>query len=225
MAEELLPLIDDATAQSRVAEPFDEEIINAATHSIGFLLSVAAAGTLIVSDQFGDWAPTATCVIYLITLVLVYAVSALSHAVQKPGPKYMLSVWDQGVIYFLIAGTYTPFAWAYLPDAYRAPILTLIWLPAFLGFVSKVVFHHRVRDDFSPVTYVLLGWLPAMVILPFVPVDCLMWMAFGGLAYTVGTTFLMMDHKVRFFHAAWHLFVIAGSAIHFYAVMHFIVLS
>jgi hypothetical protein len=91
------------------------------------------------------------------------------------------------------------------------PVLVLLWGAALLGFASKVLVKHRIDHTFSPLPYVALGWLPAMILTPFVPLACLAWMALGGVLYTVGVIFLVLDHRVRYFHAAWHLFVMGAA--------------
>ncbi len=190
-----------------------EEFANTLTHGAGVVLSMAGAVALLSS-----------CSHYAATLVATYAASALSHGVQQPDWKHLLGVWDQGVIFLLIIGTYTPFLVAYLPSAWTVPVLVLLWGAALLGFASKVLVKHRIDHTFSPLPYVALGWLPAMILAPFVPLACLAWMAVGGVLYTVGVIFLVLDRRVRYFHAAWHLFVLGGSSCHYFAILSFVVL-
>jgi hemolysin III len=168
------------------------------------------------------WTIALACGLYTATLVATYAASALSHGVQQPEWKHRLAVWDQGVIFLLIIGTYTPFLVAYLPSAWSWPVLVLLWGAALLGFASKVLMEHRIDHTFSPLPYVALGWLPAMILTPFVPLACLAWMAAGGVIYTMGVIFLVLDHRVRYFHAAWHVFVLGGSACHYFAILSFV---
>jgi len=201
----------------------DQEVVNAATHGVGFLLSVGATvyvGGMVRSIEFGL---AACCLVYTSTLMAVYAISTISHAIHRPRTKFLLRAWDQGVIYLLIAGTYTPFAWSSLAGNLRIVVLVLLWGCALTGFFSKVVRHHRVID-FSPRGYILLGWVPAVVLFFAVSTECLMWMAAGGVSYTVGTLFLIFDERVRYFHAVWHLFVIVASACHYYAIVALIIL-
>ena len=90
-----------------------------------------------------------------------------------------------------------------------------IRIAAIAGLCSKVILRHRVNDSFSAVTYVLLGWVPGMLLIHLVPAACQTWIVLGGVSYTVGVVFLKLDHKVKFFHAVWHLLVIVGSGCHF----------
>jgi hemolysin III len=103
-------------------------------------------------------------------------------------------------------------------------ILTIIWGLALIGFYSKVVTRHRV-NAIATHSYVLLGWVPALALLGFVPLGCLTWIAVGGLTYTLGTLFLLMDGRFRFFHATWHVLVIAASASHYYAIITYVALQ
>ncbi len=206
----------------RLPRDGNEEFANALTHGLGVVLSLAGAIALfsICSRQ----AVVLACGLYALTLVATYAASSLSHGVRRPDWKYVLTVWDQGVIFLLIIGTYTPFLVAYLPAAWTMPVLVLLWGAALLGFASKVLVQHRVDHTFSPLPYVALGWLPAMILMPWVPLECIAWLAVGGVLYTVGVVFLVLDHRVRYFHAAWHLFVLGGSTCHYFVILAFVVL-
>ncbi len=116
------------------------------------------------------------------------------------------------MVYLLIVGTYTPLMWKYVPAAILWPMLALIWAAAAAGFYSKVFVHHRIDGRFSALTYLALGWVPAMVLIGYVPRGSMTWIALGGVSYTVGVLFLTFDRRVRYFHAVWHLFVMLGSA-------------
>jgi len=200
----------------------DQEIANTVTHGAGFLLSVC--GTVYVARMVSnvEIGLAASCLVYTTALMAVYAASTISHAVQRPRAKFLLRSWDQGIIYLLIAGTYTPFVWSGLGGNTRTIVLCLLWTAALTGFFSKVVRQHRV-NDFSARGYIMLGWIPAVVLFSSVSRMCLLWMVAGGVSYTVGILFLTNDHRVRYFHAIWHLFVILASACHFYAIMALII--
>ena len=201
----------------------DQECVNVATHGVGFLLSVGATIYVAGMVQSIELGLAVCCLVYTSTLVSVYAISTISHAIQRPRAKFLLRAWDQGVIYLLIAGTYSPFVWSGLEGTLRLVVLSLLWGSALTGFISKVVRHHRV-NDFSAAGYLMLGWIPAMVLFSTVSYECLMWMVAGGVSYTVGTLFLTFDHRVRYFHAVWHLWVIGASACHYYAIVVLIML-
>lgn len=221
-----MQLFDDETADPGCpAHPIHEEYLNTATHGIGILLSLTGAAAIVTATRFGDTSHAIAWGVYVISLVVVYTISTLSHAVQRARPKHLLGIWDQGLIYLLIAGTYTPLICAFVPLQISGPVLIVIWGAALIGFYSKVVAQHRVHHSFSAVSYVVLGWVPALVLVKCFPPACLMWMAIGGLSYTVGTLFLAMDRRFSYYHAMWHVFVMIGSASHFYAIFTFVVLD
>jgi hemolysin III len=198
------------------------EFANSLTHGTGVVLSLAGAFVIIPATQASNLGVQLSVVAYVASLVAVYGFSTLSHAVQSIEGKNRLRAWDQGTIYFLIVGTYTPFIAVYLPPT-RALLLTaVLWLIAGVGFWLKVVANHRV-NAFSSWSYLALGWFPVMAFIGRLPYGCLMWMGIGGISYTVGTMFLMLDHRVSYFHAIWHMLVIAASACHFYAIFTYVV--
>ncbi len=200
----------------------DQEGINTLTHGAGFLLTIGATIYLATFAGTISTGLAASCLLYALTLMAVYAISTLSHAIQRPRAKFLLRAWDQGVIYLLIVGTYTPFVWTELEGVGRWGMLVAMWGAAIAGFYSKVVRQYRV-NDFSARTYILLGWLPAMVLVWTVSTECLLWMVAGGVSYTLGTLFLTLDRHVRYFHAVWHLFVILASACHYYAIVTLVI--
>lgn len=204
--------------------PRHEELLNTITHGLGLVLSVWGTVAIIAAARSIEIGLAIGCGVYAISLIAVYAISTLSHAVQQPRSKHRLRAWDQGVIYLLIAGTYTPFACVYMPSPVRWVVLAGLWSFAIGGFLSKVIWQHRVVA-FKAHSYVLFGWLPALTMMHLVSLACFTWMAVGGLIYTIGTVFLALDREVRFFHATWHLLVVAASACHYYAIVTFIVLG
>jgi len=125
--------------------------------------------------------------------------------------------WDQGAIYLLIAGTYTPGIIAFCPNWAAAGLLTLVWSLATYGFYCKVIAQKRL-NSVTTATYLALGWGPAMVLVPFVPRVFFLWLLAGGILYSIGVVFLLNDHRVKYFHAAWHLWVIAAAAAHYFAI-------
>ena len=202
-----------------------EEYANALTHALGFLLSVigAIAMTIWVLREGDGWR-IAACMLYTLCLVGVYAMSTMSHFCQDPFQKIWYRRLDQGFIYLLIVSTYTPFSLAFLRTTPWWIFLGAMWTVAIFGFVSKVFLAHRV-NAVSVWIYVLLGWMPIVAgpaLIGLVADAALWWMLIGGLCYTVGTVFLLLDNRVRHFHATWHMFVIAGSACHFFAILIFV---
>jgi hemolysin III len=202
-----------------------EEIVNSVTHGIGLMLSLAGGLILLsrVLSQPDMWRLLG-CGVFAAALVAVYAASTLSHAVALPAWRRAFRIVDQSCIYLLIVGTYTPFALEYLRFGWWWLFFLLMWTAALAGFLSKLLLLHRI-DAVTIWSYVLLGWLPvipAWVYLDIVPWGALTWILVGGLCYTAGTVFLVLDHRRLHFHAIWHLFVLAGSVCHFYAVFLFV---
>ena len=202
-----------------------EETANSITHGIGLALSATAAAVLMqAAAQTHDAWTLAGCGIYALTMVAVYAASTLSHVFRAPAPRQFFRILDQACIYLMIAGTYTPFGLTYLRGGWWWLLLSAMWFVALLGVLSKTWLRHRVEAA-SAWTYVLLGWLPvtaAKPIMETVPPGALIWMLIGGLLYTLGTVFLTLDSRVRYFHSVWHLLVIAASAAHFWAIYHYV---
>jgi hemolysin III len=206
----------------RLRQSHAEEIANGVTHGIGLALSVAGAVYLMghAAGHADAWYFIG-CAVYVASLVAVYAASTASHVFHRPRLKRVLRMWDQAFIYLLIVGTYTPVALTYLREGWWWAFTAAMWGVALAGFFSKIIAAHRV-DAVSVALYVLLGWAPLLVFRPmmaYVPYNCMWWMFVGGLYYTVGTFFLVLDAKFRYFHSVWHLFVIVGSACHYFAIL------
>jgi hemolysin III len=204
----------------------DEELVNAITHGIG--LALAAVGALVMMT--GVTAQTNSrlavgCAAYLFTLVAVYAMSTVSHTVTTPKWRMFFRQLDQAFIFLLIVGTYTPYSIAYLNGVFWWILLTFMWCFAFAGFASKALFAHRIETG-SILPYLFLGWM-SIIALPEIwqvaPAAVFALIIAGGLCYTIGTFFLLNDEKFRHFHAAWHLWVIAGSTCHFLGLLVYVV--
>ena len=202
-----------------------EETVNSVTHGIGLLMSIpGAVGLLIAAWLYGNVWHLVGCGVYAATLVGVYAASTLSHFLQGRDLKRLFRVLDQAFIYLLIAGTYTPFALGYLRAGWWWLLSGLVWGIALAGFFSKTVWRHRI-DRIAIWTYVGLGWLPAIAItrvLQLAPVGVFWWLIVGGFCYTIGIVFLKLDARVRYFHATWHVVVIAGSICHYVAILLYV---
>ncbi len=203
-----------------------EELANRITHGIGFVLSVAGAALMATVLGDGDTSRTVGCAIYLASMIAVYAMSTLSHTFTSPRLRTLFRALDQGAIYLLIAGTFTPFAMTYLSGAWLW-LLAACWAVALWGFGSKVLFAYRV-ESVSMWPCVLLGAMPfasVPTLIGIVSWVALWWMILGVVCYMIGLYFWLNDRKVRHFHAAWHLLVMAGSTVHFVGIMLFVVLA
>jgi hemolysin III len=210
------------------AETPAEELANAITHGVGLVLSVACVSVGLVLAALGRDAWTIVSVaIYGSTLCVLYLASTLYHSARSPRARHVWSIIDHSAIYLLIAGTYTPFTLGPLRSSgwWGWWLFGVIWLLAAAGVVFKILFIHRFRA-LSTIAYVLMGWISLIAIRPLwqsVGTGGIAWLAAGGLCYTLGV-FFYAAKGARFAHAIWHLFVLAGSGLHFLAVLFFVVL-
>lgn len=216
-----LPHVDPATL--RKIYRLEDEIASAITHGLGLALSIVALFVLVlIAAAEGTVWHVVGCSVYGGSLVALYLASTLYHLVWHPRWKAALRVVDHACIFLLIAGTYTPFTLTALRGAWGWSLLALVWTFALAGITYKLIrARHGLPESAMP--YILLGWLALIAAKPLVesiPLAGLLWLLGGGLAYTLGTIFYSLDGR-RFFHAIWHLFVMAGSALHFCAVLYY----
>lgn len=203
-----------------------EEIANSITHGVGFLLSVAALPILIVvAARHGDAWRIAAASVYGATLVLLYAASTLYHALPGRRVKEVFRRCDHAAIYVLIAGTYTPFMLGPLRGPWGWSVLGVVWGLALIGVVCKATLGVRL-SMLSTMLYVAMGWIVLVAVVPLVQHVAALGVALifaGGVLYTAGVAFYVFDHRIRFGHTVWHLFVLAGSAVHCWAVLGYAV--
>lgn len=201
-----------------------EELLNSITHGTGVVLSIAALVLLIVfSSLHGSARHVVSCVIFGVTLILLYSSSTLYHSAQKPHLKRVFKVFDHCCIYLLIAGTYTPFLMIVLHGSLGWTLFGIIWFLAAAGVIFKIFFVHRFKKV-STVAYVFMGWIIIFAIKPLMdtlPAGGVIWLVAGGLSYTLGVIFYTWK-RLPFNHAIWHLFVLGGSACHFFAVIFYV---
>ncbi len=202
-----------------------EEIANSLTHGIGILLSIVGLAVLVrFSTLRGDAWHIVSCSIYGATLVLLYTASTLYHSVPIPRIKGLLRTIDHSAIYLLIAGTYTPFMLVNLRGPWGWSIFGTIWGIAILGIILKTTSFGRL-PGVSLGFYLTMGWIIVIAIKPMLAVldkGGLELLILGGLAYTVGVVFYVWE-KLPYSHAIWHLFVLAGSAFHFFAILFYVI--
>ncbi|MGD8276554.1 MAG: hemolysin III family protein [Gemmatimonadota bacterium] len=196
------------------------ELPNVLTHGFGVAASVAAAAILIVFASLGgNPAEIVGVSVFGATLILLYLASTLYHAARSDVARARLKVFDHAAIYFLIAGTYTPFTIGALGGGWGWSLFGVIWGLALAGAVFKIFAAGRFRLV-STIFYVAMGWLVVIAAGPLVrhiDATVLAWLLAGGIAYTVGTPFYH-TRRFRHAHAVWHGFVLVGSACHAVAV-------
>lgn len=201
------------------------EKFNTLTHFSGALLALAGGVVLIVlGAQSGDAWKTVSFSIYAATLLLLYTFSALYHNAAQGRIKTFLQKLDHNAIYLLIAGSYTPFSLVSLRGPWGWSLFGVVWSLALFGILQETWLVKKTRT-LSMVIYVLMGWVAIVATIPLVQVlswSGFAWVAAGGITYTLGIFFYLNDEKFRHWHGIWHLFVMAGSALHFCAVLLYV---
>jgi hemolysin III len=191
-----------------------ETIANSVTHGLGFAASVVAFPFLISSSlRTGDALQVAGAVIFGVSLVILYAASTIYHSFPQSPSRRLLRVIDHSAIYILIAGSYTPFMLGPLRGRMGYSLLAVVWLMAIAGILMKTIRGFG-RPAFTAIPYIAMGWLCAAV-----GPSGFWWLLAGGLFYTGGVVFYATDKRLRYGHAVWHLFVLAGSTCHYFAVL------
>ena len=201
-----------------------EEVANSVSHGMGLLLAAAAVPFLLATSvRNGSAVNVAASSVFALTMVLVYASSALYHAITHEGAKRLFRKLDQGAIFLFIAGSYTPFALGPLAGPWGFTLFGLAWGLAAIGATLKAL--DRMAHPFlSTGLYLGMGWLCVIAAKPLllsVAMPGLVLLAAGGLAYTAGVVFFALDSRLRYGHFVWHLFVVAGTACHFFAVLDY----
>lgn len=198
-----------------------EEIANSVSSGIGLLAALVAFPILVITARNrGDLAGIVGATVFATTMVLLYLTSTLFHALPPNRAKRVFQILEHSAIYLLIAGTYTPFTLGVLRGAWGWTLFGLVWSLAIVGTVFKSLGGVR-YTTFSTWVYLAMGWLVLIAIEPvwtLVPKRGLFWLLAGGIAYTAGAVFFMAE-RIRYFHFVWHLFVVAGTTCHFFAVL------
>jgi hemolysin III len=198
-----------------------EEIANAVTHGVGWLASVGGLAVLVtLAGLTGGALRVVSCAVFGTTLVLLYAASTLYHALPSPRAKRVFRVLDHSAIFLLIAGTYTPLALVALGGGWGWALFSCVWFLAVVGVLLNTLAHGRWRW-LSITLYLLMGWLVVIATKPLLAalaITPLVLLVAGGLAYTLGLTFYALK-RMPYGHAVWHLFVLAGSTLHYFAVL------
>lgn len=201
-----------------------EEIAHAITHGLGAFLSIAGLAVLVArATLYGNaWHITA-CAIFGAAMVLMYTASSLYHAIPNPRAKQILRVVDHSMIYLLIAGTYTPFALVTLRDSVGWTLFGVTWGLALFGIVFKIFFTGRF-EKLSLGIYLGMGWVAIFAIKPLLATlapQGLILMFAGGLVYSGGVAFYVWE-RLRYHHAIWHVFVLGGNVLHYFAVLLYV---
>jgi len=201
-----------------------EEIANSISHGIGLVAALAATPPLVL-DAIRRQDPgyiVGVCV-FATTMVLLYLASTLYHALPAGKAKHVFRIIEHSAIFLLIAGTYTPFTLGVLRGAWGWTLLGLVWGLALAGVALKA-FEKISHPAISTGLYLFMGWLILIAAVPMyerVPLSGLLWLVAGGVAYTAGVAFFVADSRLRYGHFIWHLFVLTGTACHYWAVFRY----
>jgi len=202
-----------------------EEVANTITHGFGLVLSIIGFVVLVsLAISRGDGWSIASCVVYGLSLVTLYAASTIYHSVLSPTLKKRLQIVDHCGIYLLIAGTYTPFGLIIADTSLGRGLLVAIWAFAIVGILTKLVIGDRF-PAINVISYLVMGWLGAFAVPPLFNALGLMpvILAFaGGVAYSLGVIFFPWK-SIKHHHAIFHIFVLLGSIIHYAAIVIYVV--
>jgi hemolysin III len=203
------------------SQTLGEEIANSVSHGVALLAAIVAVPFLILAAVDRGAASIVGASVFAATMVLLYFTSTLYHALPAGRAKRVFLKLDHGAIYIFIAGSYTPFALGALAGPWGWTLFGLVWSMAALGVTLKA-FDRLSHPWLSTGLYLLMGWLVLIAAVPLaqqVPLPGIMLLVAGGLAYTLGVVFFALDSKVRYAHAVWHGFVVAGTGFHVFAVL------
>ena len=204
------------------AQTLGEEIANSVSHGLTFLMAVAALPVLVhAATQRGGAAGVVAACLFTGSMIVLYGVSTLYHALPRGRAKVLFKRLDHAAIFLFIAGSYTPFLFGVLSGAWGWSLFGVIWAAAILGMVSKLL--DRLKHPlWSTGLYVAMGWVVLIAAAPLyerMSAAGLAWLVAGGLSYTLGAAVYLFDSRVRYAHLVWHLFVVGGSACHFFAAL------
>ncbi len=200
-----------------------EEIANSISHGVGMLAAIAITPFLIIrAIPLGAGAVTGAS-IFAASMIILYASSAIYHSLPQCRAKKIFQILDHAAIFLLIAGTYTPFTLSVLQGTWGWTLFGLIWGLAVLGVIMKVIYTEG-TSKLSIALYLAMGWLAVFAVRPLyysMPAAGLFWILAGGVMYTAGVLFFAYDHRVKYNHFIWHLFVLAGTGCHVVAVIYY----
>ncbi|BCD88831.1 hypothetical protein PSm6_52380 [Pseudomonas solani] len=201
------------------------ERFNAWTHLVGAVLAgIGAIWLLVLAALDGSTAKIVSVAIYGVTLVMLYSISTVYHSVRGRA-KVIMRKLDHLSIYLLIAGSYTPFCLVTLKGAWGWTLFGIVWTLGIIGMLQEIKPRSEARV-LSIIIYAVMGWIVLIAIKPLIAAlgtTGFTWLAAGGVFYTVGIIFFAFDSRFRHWHGIWHLFVIAGSLLHFVAILRFVV--
>src|SRR6266480_1954507 len=212
---------DELRISPKRAQSVGEELANTISHGIGLCAALIGAPILLLEAHRTGAGFFFGTVIFAVTMSMLYLGSTLYHAWPQSRGKSILQVLDHSAIFLLIAGTYTPFTLGLLRGFWGATILVLVWGLAIFGVTLKATCGTSRHSKLAMTLYLGTGWLALIAIRPItlaLPPTTLFWLVAGGVAYTTGVLFFV-NQRLRYSHFIWHLFVLAGTGCHFFALL------
>ena len=203
-----------------------EELISSISHGVGGLLGISALVLLVVFSAItGDPWKVASCAVYGATLIILYTMSTIYHALRVNKAKRVFRVIDHCSVFLLIAGTYTPFTLVSLRGVTGWWMFGVVWGAAVLGIVLNCVDLKKFAK-FSMICYIAMGWVVILAIKPMinaVGASGMIFMLLGGIAYTIGAAIYGFGKKIKYMHSLWHFFVLAGSILQFFTILFYVI--
>lgn len=208
-----------------------EELFNAISHIVGGAFGVVALVLgLIVASIHSDSYGIVSMVIYGISMILLYTMSAIYHFLRRNKAKKVFRIFDHCMIYLLIAGTYTPYCLVTLREVgvWGWLLFGVVWLFAVLGIIFNAInMHHPIIKTLSMICYLLMGWCVLVAIGPLLDnlaMGGFIWLLLGGIMYTIGAIFYGIGSKKKYIHSVWHLFVLAGTICQFISILLYVLI-
>jgi hemolysin III len=215
-------LVHALPAAPRRPQSQGEEIANSISHGLALVAALVGTPYLIMqAERHGDTRFVVGTSVFAATMILLYLSSTLYHALPVGKAKRVFRVIEHSAIFLLIAGTYTPFTLGVLRGAWGWTLLGIVWGLAAFGVALKV-FNKGAHPVLSTTNYLMMGWLVVIAVDPMIariPTAGLLWLIAGGVSYTAGVVFFALDSRLKYGHLIWHLFVMAGTACHYFAVL------
>lgn len=216
--------MSNSNETSSRAQTYGEEVANSISHGVASLGAIIAIPVLAIgADRAGGLTGVIGASVFGATMLLLYLSSTIYHALPAGRAKRVFQILDHCAIFLLIAGTYTPFTLGVLKGSLGWTLFGIVWGLTVFGIILKAVYGTRYQG-LSTALYLAMGWLGVIAAQPLfdnLHLSGLLWIVGGGLAYTLGVVFFILDHRLRYAHFIWHLFVVIGSFCHFMAVFFY----
>ncbi len=208
-------------ASARAQSP-GEELANSASHGAGLVGAIVGTPFLIVSAvRGGDTAFIVGASVFCAAMILLYSASTMYHALQAGALKRLFLALDHSAILLLIAGSYTPFTLGVLRETAGWQLFAAVWTLALVGLTLRAI-GRGTHPVITTGLYLAMGWLVLLkldALIAAIPPEGVAWLVGGGLSYSLGLVFFVLDARIRYAHAIWHAFVVGGTACHFFAVL------